>query len=106
MSPAELAKKHPFFAVAIVNPQQFPGEAVVPEENKEKVRRLLDREEARQVIPGDMQFLFSAKARMFGDGKRYFMLYPVRATAELTGDVITRAQHSVDPNYNQWIVSM
>jgi preprotein translocase subunit SecD len=106
MTPAEMAKKHPFFAVAVVNPQQFPGEAVVPEENKEKVRRLLDREEARRVIPGDMQFLFSAKSRMFGDGKRYFMLYPVRSSAELTGGVITRAQHSVDPNYNQWIVSM
>lgn len=106
LTPAEMAKKHPFFAVAIVNPQQFPGEAVVPEENKEKVRRLLDRDEARRVIPGDVQFLFSAKARMFGDGKRYFMLYPVRATAELTGDVITHAQHSVDPNYNQWIVTM
>jgi preprotein translocase subunit SecD len=53
-----------------------------------------------------MQFLWSAKARLFGDGRRYFMLYPVRSTAELTGGVITRAQHSVDPNYNQWIVSM
>jgi len=25
MTPAELAKKHPFYALAVVNPQQFPG---------------------------------------------------------------------------------
>jgi preprotein translocase subunit SecD len=90
----------------VVNPQQFPGEAVVMEENKEKVRRMLDRDEVRRVIPGDMQFLWSAKARTFGDGRKYFMLYPVRSTAELTGGVITRAQHNIDPNYNQWIVTM
>jgi preprotein translocase subunit SecD len=106
MTPAELAKKHPFLSVAIVNPQQFPGEAVVLEENKEKVRRLLDRDDVKRIIPADMQFLWSAKARLFGDGRRYYILYPLRSNAELTGGVITRAQHSVDPNYNQWIVSM
>jgi preprotein translocase subunit SecD len=106
MTPAELASKHPFYAAVVVNAQQFPGEAVVMEENKEKVRRMLDRDEVKRVIPADMQFLFSAKARLFGDGRKYFMLYPVRSTAELTGGVITRAQHNVDPNYNQWIVTM
>jgi preprotein translocase subunit SecD len=106
MTPAELALKHPFLSVAIVNPKQFPGEAVVLEENKEKVRRLLGRDEVKHLIPSDMQFLWSAKARIFGDGQRYYLLYPVRSTPELTGGVITRAQHSVDPNYNQWIVSM
>jgi preprotein translocase subunit SecD len=106
MTPAELAKKHPFYAAAVVNPQQFPGEAVVIEENKDRVRRMLDRDEVKRVIPGDMQFLWSAKARMFGDGRKYFMLYPVRSTPELTGGVITRAQHNIDPNYNQWIVTM
>jgi SecD/SecF fusion protein len=106
MTPAQIAKKHPFLSIAIVNPKQFPGEAVVLEENKDKVRRLLERDDVKRVIPSDMQFLWSAKARLYGDGRRYFLLYPVRATAELTGGVITRAQHSVDPNYNQWIVTM
>jgi SecD/SecF fusion protein len=106
MTPAELAKKHPFLSLAIVNPRQFPGEAVVREDNKDKVRRLLERDDVKRLIPADMQFLWSAKARMFGDGQRYFILYPVRSTPELTGGVITRAQHSVDPNYNQWIVTM
>lgn len=106
MTPAELAKKHPFLSVAIVNPRQFPGEAVVLEQNRDKVNRMLDRDDVRKLIPADMQFLWSAKARLFGDGQRYFILYPVRSMPELTGGVITRAQHSVDPNYNQWIVTM
>jgi SecD/SecF fusion protein len=106
MTPAELARKHPFLSIAIVNPQQFPGEAVVLEENKEKVRRLLDRDDVKRILPADMEFLWSAKARLFGDGRRYYVLYPLKSTPELTGGVITRAQHSVDPNYNQWIVTM
>jgi SecD/SecF fusion protein len=106
MTSAQIAKKHPFLSLAIVNPKQFPGEAVVLDENKDKVRRLLERDDVKRILPSDMQFLWSSKARLFGDGRRYFMLYPVRSTAELTGGVITRAQHSVDPNYNQWIVSM
>ncbi len=106
MTPAELASKHPFLSVAIVNPRQFPGEAVVLEQNKDKVNRMLERDDVRKLIPSDMQFLWSAKARLFGDGQRYYILYPVRSTPELTGGVITRAQHSVDPNYNQWIVTM
>ncbi len=106
MTPAELVKKHPFLSIAIVNPQQFPGEAVVLEENREKVRRLLERDDVKRVMPADMQFLWSSKARLFGDGRRYFVLYPVKSTPELTGGVITHAQHSVDPNYNQWIVTM
>lgn len=106
MTPAELVKKHPFLSVAIVNPKQFPGEAVVLDQNKEKVNRMLERDDVKKLIPADMQFLWSAKARMFGDGQRYYILYPVRSTPELTGGVITRAQHSVDPNYNQWIVTM
>jgi SecD/SecF fusion protein len=106
MSPEEFAKKHPFFALAIVNPQQFPGEAVVAEENKEKVRRLIDRPEVRAAIPNDVQFLWSAKSRLFGDGRRFFTLYPVKATPELTGGVVTNARATLDPAYNQPIVTM
>jgi preprotein translocase subunit SecD len=53
-----------------------------------------------------MQFLWSAKARMFGEGKRFFTLYPVKTTAELTGGVIVNAKAQIDPNTNQAIVTM
>jgi preprotein translocase subunit SecD len=106
LSPEEFKRKHPFFAVAIVNPQQFPGEALVAEENKDRVRRILDREDVRRVIPNDVQFLWSAKPRFVDEGKRYFTLYPVKKSPELTGGVIVDARATIDPGFNQPIVTM
>jgi preprotein translocase subunit SecD len=105
LSPEEFARKHPFFSVALINPDQFPGDAVVAEENKEKIRRMLDREEVRRVIPNDLQFVWSAKPSVFDD-TRYFMLYAVKRTAELTGGVIVNARAQIDPSFNQPIVTM
>jgi preprotein translocase subunit SecD len=105
LSPEEFAKKHPFFSVALINPDQFPGDAVVAEENKEKIRRMLEREEVRRVIPNDLQFVWSAKPSVFDD-TRYFMLYAVKRTAELTGGVIVNARAQIDPSFNQPIVTM
>jgi len=106
MTPEEFAGKHPFFSVAIVNPQQFPGEAIVAEENKEKVRRMLDRDDIRRVVPSDVAFVWSAKTRLLSEGKRYYTLYPLKQSAELTGGVVTNARATLDPSYNQPIVTM
>jgi SecD/SecF fusion protein len=106
MTPEEFALRHPFFGIAIINPQNAPGEAFVLEENKEKVRRILEREDVQQLIPRDMQFLWSAKPRLGGEGKKIFTIYSVKATPELTGGVITKARATIDPNYNQPIVTM
>jgi preprotein translocase subunit SecD len=106
LSPEEFARKHPFFSLAIVNARQFPGEAIVAEENKEKVRRLLERDDIRRIIPNDMQFLWGAKPKIVSEGKKYFPLYPVKTTAELTGGVITNAHATLDPMYNAPIVTM
>ena len=46
---------------------------------------MLEREDVRRLIPNDMQFLWSAKTRIMGEGKRFFTLYPVKRAAELTG---------------------
>ncbi|HUI64746.1 MAG TPA: protein translocase subunit SecD [Bacteroidota bacterium] len=105
MSQEEFAHKHPFFSLAIFS-QQFPGEALVADENKEKVRRILERDDVRRVIPNDMEFLWSAKTRLLGEGKRYFTLYPVKVNAELTGGVVTNARAQIDPMYNQPVVTM
>ncbi len=106
LSAEEFARQHPFFSIAIINPQQFPGEAIVEEENREKLRRILDREDVQRVIPNDMQFLWSAKQRFTEEGKTFYTLYPVLRKAELTGGVITNARATIDPNYNQPIVTM
>ncbi len=106
MSREEFVKKHPFFGVAVIDPQNAPGEAFVLEENKEKVRRILEREDVRRLIPRDMQFLWSAKGRLAADGNRVYTLYAVKSAPELTGGVVTSARANIDPSFNQPIVTM
>jgi SecD/SecF fusion protein len=105
LSKEEFAKKHPFFTIALVNPR-YPGEAVVAEENKEKIRRYLERPDVARMIPTDLEFLWSAKPTVRQEGQRFFTLYPVKKSAELTGGVIVNAKATLDPSYNQPIVTM
>ena len=105
MTSAEFSKKHPFFTVALVNPQ-YPGEAMVADENRDKIRRWLDREEIARAIPNDVQFVWSAKPHIVEGGKKYYTLYPVKRTAELTGGVVTSAKATLDPSFNQPVVTM
>ena len=105
MSREEFARKHPFFTLALLD-QRSPGEAFVAEENRDEVRRILNREEIRRLIPADLQFLWSAKPVRFQDGTNYFVLYPVKASPELTGGVITTARATTDPGTNQYVVTM
>ncbi len=105
MSREEFARKHPFFTLALLD-QRSPGEAFVAEENRDEVRRILNREEVRRLIPADLQFLWSAKPVRFQDGTNYYVLYPVKGSPELTGGVITTARATTDPGTNQYVVTM
>ena len=68
MTAAQFSQKHPFFTVAMVNPQ-YPGEAMVLDENREKIRRWLDLESVKRAIPNDIQFVWSAKPRTVDAGQ-------------------------------------
>jgi SecD/SecF fusion protein len=107
LSPEEFAKKHPFFTLARVS-ERVPGEAFVTSEDKDKVRRVLDRDDVRRLIPNDIEFLWSAKVdpRFSSGDKRYFVLYPVKRTAELTGGVITNAKANLDQSTGLAVVTM
>jgi preprotein translocase subunit SecD len=108
LSQEEFTRKHPFFSTAIYT-EQFKGVFLVAEDNKQKVRRLLDREDVQRVIPNDMEFVWSAKTQLLGERgqeKKFFTLYPVKKTAELTGSAIVNAKWQIDPSYNRPIVTM
>lgn len=107
LTPAEFARKHPFFSIAMTL-QQNPGEAIVEAANVDKVRRILERPDVQRLIPSDMEFLWSAKPdnRLTSEGKKYYILYPVKKAAELTGGVITDARATIDPSFNQPVVEM
>jgi preprotein translocase subunit SecD len=102
---AQFARNHPFFMY--VKPDQHGnGEGYVAEKDKDRVVRLLARPEVQQLIPADLEFLWSAKVQSFKDEQKYYLLYPVKKTPELKGNVITNAQASVDPEDNRSIVNM
>ena len=107
LTPQEFARKHPFFTLARVS-DRMPGEAFVTAQDKDKVRRLLERPDVQRLIPNDMEFAWSAKPdkRLSTADKQYFDLYPLKKTSELTGGVITNAKAQIDPNTNQPIVTM
>ena len=108
LSQEEFTRKHPFFSTAIYT-EQFKGVFLVAEDNKQKVRRLLDREDVQRVIPNDMEFIWSAKTQLLGERgqeKKFFTLYPVKKTAEITGSAIVNAKWQIDPSYNRPIVTM
>jgi len=102
---AQFAREHPFF-MYVKPDQRGSGEGYVAEKDKDRVVRLLERPEVQQLIPADLEFLWSAKVQSFKDEQKYYLLYPVKKTPELTGNVITNAQASVDPEDNRSIVNM
>lgn len=104
-TPEQIAKEHPFLFLARPN-QQGNGEAYVSENDKDKVERILARKDVQNLIPADMGFYFSSKHAFISDGVKYYTLYGLRKTAELTGTVLVDARATIDPNFNQPIVTM
>lgn len=104
----EQAKKdHPFFYLARIteDKQGWNGQLYSVEEDKQKVMTVLERPEMRKLIPADMGFVWSGKP-MYNGGKKYYTLFAVKKTAELTGGVIVNARATIDPTYNSPIVEM
>jgi len=58
------------------------------------------------LLPPDFEFLWSAKPEPFPDGRRFFVLYPLKRQPELTGGVIVDARQNVSPEDNRPIVNM
>ena len=102
---AQFMRDHPFF-MYVKPDQRGSGEGYVAEKDKDRVVRLLNRPEVQQIIPLDFEFLWSAKPQTFQNGQKFYLLYSVKKTAELTGGVITNAQASVDPEDNRPVVNM
>ncbi|MEW5798593.1 MAG: protein translocase subunit SecD [Bacteroidota bacterium] len=104
-TPEQLMKEHPFLMLARPN-QQGNGEAYVSENDKGKVERILARKDVQNLIPSDMGFYFSSKHAFISEGVKYYALFGLRKTAELTGGVLVDARATIDPNFNQPVVSM
>ena len=106
LSEEEFKKQHPFFTIALLDPQGASADAYVKGDDKNKLLLMLSRPEVQKVIPNNVEFVFSAKAIGQQEGQDVYIMYLVNNEPELTGGVITDAQANIDPNSSSPIVSM
>jgi preprotein translocase subunit SecD len=106
LSEEEFKQQHPFFAVALLDPQGRSADAYVKADDKNKILLMLSRPEVQKVIPNNVEFVFSAKPVGQQDEQEVFIMYLVNNEPELTGGVITDAMANIDPNSSSPIVSM
>src|SRR3990172_8301967 len=106
LSEEEFKKEHPFFSVAIINPQGRTADAFIKEDERNKITFMLNRPEVQKVIPNNVEFVFSAKSFIADNGNEYYTLYLVNKNPELTGGVITDANANIDPSTSAPIVNM
>lgn len=102
----QFKEQHPFFSVAVINPQSKNADAYVSQEDRNKIQYWLSLPEVQKVIPDNVEFVFSAKPVSTQDGKKIYVMYLVNKTPELTGGVVTNAQANLDPNTSAPIVNM
>jgi SecD/SecF fusion protein len=104
LSKEEFAKEHPFFS--LVSADQNSGVGYVNTDNMDKLKLILNRPDVQKVIPDNVQFVFDAKPITNKDGQKFYRMYLVNKTPELTGGVITDAQATIDPQTSSPIVTM
>jgi SecD/SecF fusion protein len=104
LSKEEFAKEHPFFS--IIRLIQNSADGYVSSDEMDKLKLILNRPDVQKVIPDNVQFVFDAKPITDKDGQKFYRMYLVNKTPELTGGVITDAQATIDPQTSSPIVTM
>ena len=106
LSEEEFKKQHPFFSVALLDPQGRSADAYVYAQDRNKLELMLKRQDVQKVIPNNVDFVFSAKPEKAPDGREFYRLYTVNKEPELTGGVVTDAVATIDPNTSGAVVNM
>lgn len=107
LTPEQFAKEHPFFSIALINPQSKSADAYVKADQKEKLLRMLAKPEVQNILnASSAEFVLSAKPVTYQEGQGVFILYLVNKTAELTGSVVTNATSNIDPSTSAPVVNM
>ncbi|MDZ7623583.1 MAG: protein translocase subunit SecD [Ignavibacteriaceae bacterium] len=106
LSEEEFRKQHPFFSIALLDPQGRSADAYVKVEDKNKLELMLNRPDVQKVIPNNVEFKFQARSQTDAEGNEFFVMYLVNKDPELTGGVITDATANIDPSTSAPIVTM
>ncbi len=98
MSKEEFAKKHPFFAIAQMIPQEQGGRGdfFVSENDKAKFNAILERPDIKAVLPDNVEFLYDAEPILGAKGEKFYKAYMVNKVPELTGGVVVDAKAEID----------
>ena len=102
----EFKQQHPFFSVALLDPQGRSADAYVRGDERNKLEFMLSRPEVQNVIPNNVEFVFSAKSMPGQEGQEIYIMYMVNKAPELTGGIITDAVATINPNTSAPIVNM
>jgi len=105
LSDEEFKKKYPFFSLVTLNQESGTADGYVKDADKEKIERILKREDVKAILPSDIQFAWGKKS-FESQGEKIHILYAVKRDAELTGKVIVDATSNIDPNNNTPVVTM
>lgn len=105
LSEEEFKAKYPFFTLVALNQESGTADGYVKESDKDRVERLLNRDDIKAVLPSDMMFGWSNRT-FEASGEKIHVLYAVKKDAELTGKVIVDARSNIDPTSNTPIVTM
>jgi preprotein translocase subunit SecD len=106
LSEEEFRQQHPFFSIALLDPQGRSADAYVKAEDRDKLELMLNRADVQKVIPNNVEFKYQARAQEDAEGNEFFVMYMVNKEPELTGGVITDAMANIDPNTSAPIVTM
>ncbi|MGA2668169.1 MAG: protein translocase subunit SecD [Ignavibacteria bacterium] len=99
--------KHPWFY--LVRAQQYKDGSItwlVRESDKQTVQKILDKKEIQDLIPSDMEFLWSNRPDFIDKGERIYQIYSLKKEPELTGGVVVNARSNIDPTNNTPVVYM
>jgi SecD/SecF fusion protein len=106
MTEEEFRKEHPFFSIALLDPQGRSADAYVKSEDKSRLELILNRPDVQKVIPNNVEFRFKARPDIDAEGNEFYVMFLVNKEPELTGGVITDANANIDPNTSSPIVTM
>lgn len=73
----------------------FGRQIVVLDRDRDRIEQILGREEIKNLIPPDYEFVWSSSAQQDQQGRDFYYLYLLKERPELTGDALADAQVTI-----------
>jgi preprotein translocase subunit SecD len=74
LSEEEFKKQHPFFSIALLDPQGRSADAYVKAQDRNKLELMLNRPDVQKVIPNNVEFKFHARPQNDAEGNDFYIM--------------------------------